>query len=685
MPIQFACQCGKKLQVKDELGGRKVRCPGCSEVITIPMASGKKPAAAPTPATSGRKAAAPEKSAIKEKPPAKKPTAPPPPDVDDEDDEQMEEEEEQPKKKGKKKGKKSGKKKGSGMGLLLGIGGGVAALAVLAVVGYMFLFPSTNTGPIGGVGGGGQGGGGNNNGGMNQTEDHLAAIPVDKNILVTMQVSKVWEKLPEKLKDFIKNADTDGDFEKLSAAGMDPANMARATYVMALNQPVSRPEDALNQLLIFITTTSPYDAEKLREVMQDSAIPVEADGKIFAMKGGKPAPPKGNPGIQQQQEGMYAGLISDKTAVFGIKSLIEPMVTNGLSMGNNTELASVIELAKQNDFVVAGTIPQAFKDMAQQQPLPPQAKAFEVFLKMSLATLVANYSDDLTVKLDLTFPDNPSAVQAAGAVQFAKAAAVGMLAAQQEQMKTQPGNEMFLELMNAGSKYLNELKIESPAEVLSASLTIDGATINNTLEKALPSADKVKDLARKTVVSNNLKQIGLAMHNFNDAYRSFPPAAFGKGLSWRVAILPFIGEEALYKEFNLKEPWDSPHNKQLLTKMPKVYDIPGSKAEPGHTYFQVFVGPGAMFETAGDRPTLGKVQDGTSNTFLVVEAGKTVPWTAPQDLSFQPNGPLPTFGNHFQDGFFTLFCDGSTRVTPSNTPEPTIRAYITRAGGEPIR
>src|SRR5262249_19374530 len=58
-----------------------------------------------------------------------------------------------------------------------------------------------------------------------------------------------------------------------------------------------------------------------------------------------------------------------------------------------------------------------------------------------------------------------------------------------------------------------------------------------------------------------------------DGLESLPPAASydlqGKGLqSWRVHLLPFLGEDKLYKEFRLNEPWDSDHNKKLLSRMP---------------------------------------------------------------------------------------------------------------------
>ena len=73
--------------------------------------------------------------------------------------------------------------------------------------------------------------------------------------------------------------------------------------------------------------------------------------------------------------------------------------------------------------------------------------------------------------------------------------------------------------------------------------------------------------------SNNLKEIGLAFHNYHDVNGSLPNNSYtpdGKPLlSWRVHILPFVGESALYQQFNLNEPWDSPTT-PLDARMPRV-------------------------------------------------------------------------------------------------------------------
>src|SRR5262249_3522584 len=142
---------------------------------------------------------------------------------------------------------------------------------------------------------------------------------------------------------------------------------------------------------------------------------------------------------------------------------------------------------------------------------------------------------------------------------------------------------------------------------------------------------------------NNLKQIGLALHNYHDANGRFPPAAIcdkaGKPLlSWRVAILPYIEQMALYNQFKLDEPWDSEHKKQFSAVMVKLFTQPGHpNDEPaGTTHYRVFVGGGALFEEKrGVRLT--EITDGTSITLMVVEAKGGVPWAKPDELTYSPD------------------------------------------------
>jgi hypothetical protein len=185
--------------------------------------------------------------------------------------------------------------------------------------------------------------------------------------------------------------------------------------------------------------------------------------------------------------------------------------------------------------------------------------------------------------------------------------------------------------------------------------------------------------------------VTLAFHNYQEVHGTFPPAAVrGKDgkelLSWRVLLLPYLEEQSLYAEFRLDEPWDSPYNLCLLKRRPSVYAPPGSKARgipAKHTYYKVFVGPGAAFEDPAGQ-SLASFTDNTSSTVLVVEAGEPVPWTKPEDLEYAPGQPLPPLSGPFQDIIRVSVVSGSTHYLPRDTDEATWRALITRNGGEKV-
>ena len=189
-----------------------------------------------------------------------------------------------------------------------------------------------------------------------------------------------------------------------------------------------------------------------------------------------------------------------------------------------------------------------------------------------------------------------------------------------------------------------------------------------------------------------MRMIALAMQNFaslSEGQRFAPEAIRKDGkplLSWRVAILPLIGQQELYNEFHLDEPWDGPHNKRLLTRMPEVYAPVVWTDEPRiSTYYQVFTGPGALFEDERG-PRIADMKDGPSNTMMVVEAASPVPWTKPEDLVIDKDKtkPLPKLGRLFENGFHALFADGSVRFFHKETSPTLIRALISRDGGEVI-
>jgi hypothetical protein len=184
----------------------------------------------------------------------------------------------------------------------------------------------------------------------------------------------------------------------------------------------------------------------------------------------------------------------------------------------------------------------------------------------------------------------------------------------------------------------------------------------------------------------NLKKLAEAMKAFHEKNGRFPAAATYKDdkplLSWRVQLLPFLGAEALYKEFHLDEPWDSDHNRTLLSRIPEVYQTPGGPGE-GKTCYLVAAGLGTMF---GQREGISKtlIADGPDKTIMIVEADadRAVPWTQPQDLQYIPASPGAGLGAMRDKAFLSVFADGVTHKIATDIGADALRGLFTYNGRE---
>ncbi|WP_437221830.1 DUF1559 domain-containing protein [Planctomicrobium sp. SH661] len=183
--------------------------------------------------------------------------------------------------------------------------------------------------------------------------------------------------------------------------------------------------------------------------------------------------------------------------------------------------------------------------------------------------------------------------------------------------------------------YLQQLKPspESPAHWTDPRLPSISRTMKDSGRILLPFILMLRHAARDSQRSNNFKQILLGWTNFEDQEKR-PPTNIvdsqGKPLlSWRVRLLPFLTEEALYAKFHLDEPWDSPHNLELLAAMPSCYRNPFDRSGKPVTHFRAWDGPNTIF---GDGATLRNVTDGSSQTIVIAETLDSVPWTKPEDL-----------------------------------------------------
>ncbi|WP_425617418.1 DUF1559 domain-containing protein [Anatilimnocola sp. NA78] len=222
-------------------------------------------------------------------------------------------------------------------------------------------------------------------------------------------------------------------------------------------------------------------------------------------------------------------------------------------------------------------------------------------------------------------------------------------------------------------------------------LAIEGNEVDLLLQqlKAGPFS-LVSEASMRTRSVNNLKLIALAMHNFHDTHSRFPAAGSsskdGKPLlSWRVQILPYVEQLELYNKFHHDEPWDSEHNRKLISEIPRVFVAPAhpALAKEGKTVYVVPVGEKAVFGgTKGAQ--FREIVDGTSNTIMVVDLApeNAVIWTQPADWEFNPKDPAKGLLDESRKQFITAFCDGSVHTLPATIDRNDLRRLVQMSDGE---
>jgi prepilin-type processing-associated H-X9-DG protein len=199
---------------------------------------------------------------------------------------------------------------------------------------------------------------------------------------------------------------------------------------------------------------------------------------------------------------------------------------------------------------------------------------------------------------------------------------------------------------------------------------------------------------------NFIRQIGLALHNYQDTYGCFPPAYIadehGRPMhSWRVLILPYLDELPLYNEYRFDEPWNGPHNAKLADRFVRVFRCPQEPSDIENptrtmTSYVAVIGPQTAWPGT-QSVKLSDFADGRSNTILVAEvANSGIHWMEPRDLHVLQMNPAinPKAGQGISSahdgGAHALLADGSVRFLKNDLPVTTVRALLTIRGGETI-
>jgi hypothetical protein len=514
----------------------------------------------------------------------------------------------------------------------------------------------------------------------------LAAVPGGAIGFLHVHASDLWKSPP--LKDLHKVLEKAGP-KALMAFDQrfvpSPSTIDRVTVVI-LKPDNPRPEPPL---VAIITTTKPFDPKEL--IKSGLTKPVEA--KAGELKY-----------FHDEETRMAVYVINDKTFAVSAREEMEEFVSLQ-GKGPGPFAGALKDASGQVPLVLALNSSMLPPEAAGELPEPVQPLA-----RAKMVQVMADFGTELRIDVRLTFGDEDQAKLGEKSAKAGLGMAKEALEHFKKEMESKlmpekpgkapladfpeaAGSLLAIGFINMAEDILKEIPMSRHGDVVSASVKLPPMVYTSLVGNAamgagllIPAVTKVRIASSRAQSQNNLKQLALAMHNYHDTYGSFPAAAIcdknGKPLlSWRVAILPFIEQDNLYKQFHLDEPWDSEHNKKLLVKVP-TYSLPGvSKDGDTDTYYRVFYNNGALFDLRKG-VKFSQITDGTSNTIMIAEAAEGVPWSKPDDLEYDPSKPLPKLGKQNPEVFNVAMADGSVRTISKKISEKTLRAAITRDGGE---
>jgi len=141
-------------------------------------------------------------------------------------------------------------------------------------------------------------------------------------------------------------------------------------------------------------------------------------------------------------------------------------------------------------------------------------------------------------------------------------------------------------------------------------------------------------------------------------------------LSWRVALLPALGETELYNQFHLNEPWNSEHNLTLIEKMPQVFTDPSGQTPAGKTIFRMFGGEGSVLAKFPNGFSWNDLTFPPETLYLLaVVPDQAVFWTQPEFVQYQPE----TFRPLVRPMFAAMFCTCEVITVPADNPNLVAR------------
>ena len=477
--------------------------------------------------------------------------------------------------------------------------------------------------------------------------------------------------------------------EVLSAAGkkefgIDPVQIEQ---VLVIAEP---PQGGPPEAALVVHLAGPLPEGKILGPLWDRTTAAELDGKAYRR------------GTGPMDLSIFRP--DDRTLILATDGLLHRILSNHASPKEGKMSRLLGRIQSPNDvsavLLVEPIRPLLAGPLAMAPVPPPLAGVKKIPDLVSEITVAGNLVGEPSLRLRVRANDESAAEQLDKIIGDLLGVAKQNMMAQSERMagSSDPVEQaMARYLQRLNDRMLKELRPVRKGDTLTLAprggkdLQLSSvATIGILVALLLPAVHSARSAARRAVSSNNLKQIGLAMHMYASAYNHLPArASFDKQgkplLSWRVHLLPFIEQDSLYKQFRLDEPWDSEHNRALVAKMPQIFRSPSGNAGPGLSHYLGVSGKGLALDGAKELK-FSDIRDGTSNTILAVEVddAHAVTWTKPDDWQYDPQQPLAGLSTVNPQGFSVLFSDGSVRSLSKSIDPKVFHALLTIAGGEVI-
>jgi hypothetical protein len=313
--------------------------------------------------------------------------------------------------------------------------------------------------------------------------------------------------------------------------------------------------------------------------------------------------------------------------------------------------------------------------------------------KTSVTTAGVQFGTDSRASVTAWCNSKEDAVLVQRTVQSLIPLAQNMLAANKDQLKKMPKEirGQISSMIAVSEKLLSDIKVgvasTGAGEKVELTVEADAATIPLMVGLMLPAIQSARAAARRAQSSNNMKQLELAMHNYHAVHKKFPSTVMtaddGKTkYSWRVALLPYLDQKPLYDSYNFSEPWDSEDNLKVLKHMPNAFRHPSESEGTTTSSYYALTGENTGLGNGDKAIGFRDIVDGSSNTALLFDAKRAIPWTKPEDIKYSADEDVPALGGYEPSGFNALLGDGSVRLISKAIDEKTLRAIITRNGKE---